>query len=163
MQWNTNPAMKDLLGRLAREPDKTPLPITGEELHRLLFPPFRPVRDCVILAEEPASVLDATFDKVIKTYFDKTAYEACNTEARIDVFLSPQASMQAKTRLALTALEVWRLQLKQLRPEATFCLILCADRDHVEIRFHTLHAGEPLWLDENLENYRGGAVGYAIV
>ena len=44
MQWNTNPAMKDLLDRLAREPDKTPLPITGEELHRLLFPPFCPVR-----------------------------------------------------------------------------------------------------------------------
>ena len=162
MQWNTNQAMKNLLDRLAREPDETPLPITGEELHRLLFPPFCPVRDCVILAEKPASVLETAFDKVIKTYFDKTEYETCNTETRIDVFLSRQAPMLAKTRLALTTLEVWRLQLKHLRPEATLCLILCADEDHVEIRFQTLHAGESLWLDENLENYRDGAVGYAI-
>lgn len=163
MQWNANQTMKNLLDRIAREPDETPLPITGEGLHRLLFPPFRLVCDCVILAEEPSAMLETSFDKVLSLHFDRTGYEAANTETRIEEFLDQHAPLLSKVRLALVALDVWVLQLKQLCPQAIFCLILCAGADHVEIRFHTLHAGESLWLDENLENYRDGAVGYAIV
>lgn len=60
-------------------------------------------------------------------------------------------------------LEVWALQLKQIEPDSGFCLIMCSDEDHVEIRFHKIHDGEIMWLAEDLESYGDGAVGYALI
>ena len=50
-----------------------------------------------------------------------------------------------------------------MEPHSKFCLILSCDEEHVEIRFHKIHPGEKMWLDENLEDYPEEAIGYAIV
>ena len=40
---------------------------------------------------------------------------------------------------------------------------MSCNEDHVEIRFHKVRENEKMWLDEELENYKDGAVGYVIV
>ena len=50
-----------------------------------------------------------------------------------------------------------------MEPESDFCMIMSCDEESVEIRFHKIHKGEIMWLDENLDNYKDGAIGYAIV
>ena len=71
--------------------------------------------------------------------------------------------MMAGTQIALIAIEVWALSLKQLDPDSKFCLIMCSNEDRVEIRFHKVRDNEISWLSDNLEGYKGDAVGYVIV
>lgn len=96
-------------------------------------------------------------------YMDKTGYEASNTETCINCFFEIRISMELGTKIALMALEVWILQLKSMEAQSNFCLIMSCNEDHVEIRFHKMHENEKMWLDEELENYKDGAVGYVIV
>ena len=86
--------------------------------------------------------LEAAFDKALEMYMDKTGYEATNTEIRLNSYFEKNISME---------------------PHSKFCLILSCDEEHVEIRFHKIHPGEKMWLDENLEDYPEEAIGYAIV
>ena len=107
--------------------------------------------------------LEAAFDKALEMYMDKTGYEASNTETRLNSYFEKNISVELGTKMALMVLEIWSLQLKNMEPHSKFCLILSCDEEHVEIRFHKIHPGEKMWLDENLENYPEEAIGYAIV
>lgn len=161
--WITNNRMEKILKKITQLSFKELLEINMEQLDKLFFPPFKQIKDCVIISESPISTLESFFDKSIKIFADKTGYEASNTETRINSYFENTISSELGVKIALTVLEVWTLQLKKMEPNSKFCLILLCDEHHVEIRFHKIHVNEKMWLDENIENYTDEAVGYVIV
>lgn len=163
INWITNVKMKNLLEYISFCPDTKELISDLHQLKELLLPPFKRVKDCIIISEKSMDKLEGTFDKMLNVYMDKTGYEASNTETRINCYFENEISMVTGTQIALVVLEMWSLQLKQMEPDSKFCLIICSDENHVEIRFHKMHDGESMWLTENLECYEDEAVGYALI
>ena len=161
--WVANREMKKLLKDIYDHPSVENLEFNFLELYDLFFPKFKKVKDCVIIAEESVDELEMYFDKVMKTYKYKTWYEVDNTETRIDCHFEGEISMMAGTQIALIALEIWALRLKQMDPDSKFCLIMCSNEDRVEIRFHKVRENEIKWLADDINSYQGGAVGYVIV
>ena len=162
--WVANRKMKELLSSISVSMGEDVFEMKPEQLNRLFFPSFRQVKDCIIISDSPVDKLEKAFDQVVKMmYMDKTGYEASNTETRINCYFENYISMELGTKIALMALEVWILQLKSMEAQSNFCLIMSCNEDHVEIRFHKMHENEKMWLDEELENYKDGAVGYVIV
>ena len=161
--WVANREMKKLLKDIYEHPCVESLKFNFSELHDLFFPKFKKVKDCVIIAEESVDELEMTFDRVMKTYFDKTEYEVSNTDTRIDCYFEDKVSVVTRIQVALITLEIWTLKLKQMEPDSKFCLIMYGNEDRVEIRFHKVRDNEISWLSDNLEGYKGDAVGYVIV
>ena len=161
--WVANREMKRLLKDISNNPSVESLKFNFSELYDLFFPKFKKVKDCVIIAEESVDELERFFDRAIEMSFDKTEYEAGCTETRIDCHFEGEVSMMAGTQIALIALEVWALRLKQIDPDSKFCLIMCSNEDRVEIRFHKVREDEGMLLANDLEGYKGDAVGYVIV
>ena len=161
--WIANREMKKLLKDVSNHPSVESLKFNFSELYELFFPEFKKVKDCVIIAEESTSELEKFFDRAKEMSFNKTVYEAGCTETRIDCHFEGKVSMMAGTQIALIALEIWALRLKQIDPDSKFCLIMFSDEDHVEIRFHKVRENEIKWLGDDINSYKGGAVGYVIV
>ena len=161
--WVANREMKKLLKDIYDHPSVENLEFNFLELYDLFFPKFKKVKDCVIIAEESVDELEMTFDRVMKTYFDKTEYEVSNTDTRIDCYFEDKVSVVTRIQVALITLEIWTLKLKQMEPDSKFCLIMYGNEDRVEIRFHKVRDNEISWLSDNLEGYKGDAVGYVIV
>ena len=129
----------------------------------MFFPKFKKVKDCIIISKKSVDELEMFFDRSVKACQDKTGYEAYSSDTRIDCYFEDKVSMMAGTQIALIALEVWALRLKQMDPNSKFCLIMYSNEDRVEIRFHKVRDNEISWLSDNLEGYKGDAVGYVIV
>lgn len=163
ISWITNSKMKKLLENIAALSDEEELQINLQQLKELLFPPFKQVKDCIIMSKKPIDVLELAYDNSIKLNMDKTGYEACCSETRINTYFKGGISTEAGTKIALIVLEIWALRLKELQPDSRFCLIIFSDESCVEIRFHKIHEGENMWLDEEIENYKDGAAGYALI
>ena len=161
--WIANSEMKRLLKDVSNNPSVESLKFNFSELYDLFFPKFKKVKDCVIIAEESVDELEMFFDRAIEMSFNKTVYEAGCTETRIDCHFEGKVSMMAGTQIALIALEIWALRLKQIDPDSKFCLIMCSNEDRVEIRFHKFREDEGMLLADDLEGYQGDAVGYVIV
>lgn len=163
MNWIRNSQMQELIKRIEGSSDTEKLMISVEQLERLFNPPFKKVKDCIIIAEKSSQFLDKHFNKAMEMYMDKTAYEASNNETRINCFFKNEISMETGTRIALTVLENWALKLKSMDNHSNFCLIMSCDEECVEIRFHKVRREEVSWLAEDIESYTDGAVGYTIV
>ena len=161
--WVANSEMKKLLKDISDHPSVENLKFNFSELYDLFFSKFKKVKDCVIISKKSANELEMFFDRAIKMYFDKTDYESSHTETRIDCHFEGEVSMMAGTQIALIALEIWALRLKQMDPDSKFCLIMCSNEDRVEIRFHKVRENEIKWLADDINSYQGGAVGYVIV
>ena len=161
--WIANSEMKKLLKDISDHPSVENLKFNFSELYDLFFPEFKKVKDCVIISKKSVNELEMFFDRAIKMYFDKTDYESSHTETRIDCHFEGKVSMMAGTQIALIALEIWALRLKQMEPDSKFCLIMYGNEDRVEIRFHKVRENEIKWLADDLEGYQGDAVGYVIV
>lgn len=159
--WHMNKKMRILLEDVLEYSNKEKLELNVEQLQKLFFPPFKKVKDCIIIAEESSDELERYFDNAIKMYMNKTAFEYSNTEVRMGDFFESKVSMETETQLALFAIEIWILRLKQLELNAKYCFIMSCDKERVEIRFHKVRE-EGIWLDENLENYKEGAIGYRL-
>ena len=159
----TNQAMDRLLRKIFAEAPSEPIKVHIEKLESLFSPPFKKVKDCVIISNKSTAELEEHFDRAIKMYTDKTGYEASNSETRINCYFDEPVSVLSCTRIALLTVSLWAAQLKVLVPESKFCFIICSSNDHVEIRFHKVRSEESNWLDENLENYAEEAVGYIII
>ena len=162
--WVANREMKRLLKDISNNPSVENLKFNFSELYDLFFPKFKKVKDCIIISKKSVDELEMFFDRSVKACQDKTGYEVDNTETRIDCHFEGEVSMMAGTQIALIALEVWALRLKQMDPDSKFCLIMFSDEDRVEIRFHKFREDEGMILADDLESYQdGGAVGYVIV
>ena len=161
--WVANREMKKLLKDISNNPSVENLKFNFSELYNLFFPKFKKVKDCVIIAEESVDELEMFFDRAVKACQDKTGYEAVNTDTRIDCYFEGKVSMMARTQIALIALEVWALRLKQMDPDSKFCLIMYGNEDRVEIRFHKVREDEGMLLADDIDSYQGGGVGYVIV
>ena len=161
--WITNKEMRKLLKDISEHPSVENLKFNFSELYDLFFPKFKKVKDCVIIAEESVDELERFFDRAIEMSFDKTEYEAGCTETRIDCHFEGEVSMMAGTQIALIALEIWALRLKQMEPDSKFCLIMSSNEDRVEIKFHKIRDNEIKWLADDLDSYHNSAVGYVIV
>ena len=161
--WITNKEMRKLLKDISEHPSVENLKFNFSELYDLFFPKFKKVKDCVIIAEESVDELESFFDRAIEMSFDKTEYEAGCTETRIDCHFEGEVSMMAGTQIALIALEIWALRLKQMEPDSKFCLIMSSNEDRVEIKFHKIRDNEIKWLADDLDSYHNSAVGYVIV
>ena len=162
--WVANREMKRLLKDISNNPSVESLKFNFSELYDLFFPKFKKVKDCIIISKKSVDELEMFFDRSVKACQDKTGYEAYSSDTRIDCYFEGKVSMMAGTQIALIALEVWALRLKQIDPNSKFCLIMFSDEDHVEIRFHKFREDEGMILADDLESYQdGGAVGYVIV
>ena len=161
--WIANSEMKKLLKDVSEHSSVENLKFNFSELYDLFFPKFKKVKDCIIISKKSVDELEMFFDRAIEMSFNKTVYEAGSTETRIDCHFEGEISMMAGTQIALIALEIWALRLKQMDPDSKFCLIMCSDEDHVEIRFHKVRENEIKWLADDINSYQGGAVGYVIV
>ena len=161
--WVANREMKKLLKDISNNPSVENLKFNFSELYDLFFPEFKKVKDCVIISKKSVDELEMFFDRSVKACQDKTGYEAYSSDTRIDCYFEGKVSMMAGTQIALIALEIWALRLKQMDPDSKFCLIMCSDEDRVEIRFHKVRENEIKWLADDLEGYQGDAVGYVIV
>ena len=161
--WIANSEMKKLLKDISDHPSVENLKFNFSELYDLFFPKFKKVKDCIIISEKSVNKLEMFFDKAMEMYKYKTWYETSNTEIRIDCHFEGEVSMTAGTQIALIALEIWALRLKQIDPDSKFCLIMCSNEDRVEIRFHKVRENEIKWLADDINSYQGGAVGYVIV
>ena len=161
--WVANREMKRLLKDISNNPSVESLKFNFSELYDLFFPEFKKVKDCVIISKKSVDELEMFFDRSVKACQDKTGYEAYSSDTRIDCYFEDKVSMMAGTQIALIALEVWALRLKQMDPNSKFCLIMYSNEDRVEIRFHKVRDNEISWLSDNLEGYKGDAVGYVIV
>ena len=161
--WIANREMKKLLKDVSNHPSVESLKFNFSELYDLFFPKFKKVKDCIIIAEESTDELEKFFDSSMEMYFDKIDYESSNTDTRIDCYFEGKVSMKARTQIALIALEIWALRLKQMDPDSKFCLIMYGNEDRVEIRFHKVREDEGMLLADDLEGYQGDAVGYVIV
>ena len=161
--WVANSKMKKLLKDISDHPSVENLKFDFSELYDLFFPEFKKVKDCIIISKKSVNELEVFFDKVMEKYKYKTWYEAVNTDTRIDCYFEGKVSMMARTQIALIALEIWALRLKQMEPDSKFCLIMYGNEDRVEIRFHKIRENEIKWLADDLEGYQGDAVGYVIV
>lgn len=162
--WIANREMKKLLKDISNNPSVESLKFNFSELYDLFFPKFKKVKDCVIIAEESTDELEKFFDRAMEMYKYKICYESSNTDTRIDCYFEGKVSMKARTQIALIALEIWALRLKQMDPDSKFCLIMSSNEDRVEIRFHKFREDEGMVLADDLESYQdGGGVGYVIV
>ena len=161
--WVANREMKRLLKDISNNPSVESLKFNFSELYDLFFPEFKKVKDCIIISKKSVNGLEMFFDKAMEMYKYKTWYESSCSDTRIDCYFEGKVSMMAGTQIALIALEVWALRLKQMDPNSKFCLIMCSDEDRVEIRFHKVRENEIKWLADDIDSYQGGAVGYVIV
>ena len=161
--WVANREMKRLLKDISNNPSVESLKFNFSELYDLFFPKFKKVKDCIIISKKSVDELEMFFDRSVKVCQDKTGYEVYSSETRIDCHFEGEVSMMAGTQIALIALEVWALRLKQMDPNSKFCLIMYSNEDRVEIRFHKVRENEIKWLADDLEGYQGDAVGYVIV
>ena len=161
--WVANREMKRLLKDISNNPSVESLKFNFSELYDLFFPKFKKVKDCIIISKKSVDELEMFFDRSVKACQDKTGYEVYSSETRIDCHFEGEVSMMAGTQIALIALEVWALRLKQMDPNSKFCLIMYSNEDRVEIRFHKVRENEIKWLADDLEGYQGDAVGYVIV
>ena len=161
--WVANREMKRLLKNISDHPSIENLKYDFSELYDLFFPEFKKVKDCVIISKKSVDELEMFFDRSVKACQDKTGYEAYSSDTRIDCYFEDKVSMMAGTQIALIALEVWALRLKQMEPDSKFCLIMYGNEDRVEIRFHKIRENEIKWLADDLEGYQDDAVGYVIV
>lgn len=163
IDWITNRKMKELLGNMNTSLDKEVLQLNLQNLKELIFPPFKQVKDCVIISKKSIDMLEIAYDKSVELNMDKTGYEAGSSETRINTYFENNISMEAGTQIALIVLEIWALELKELQPDSKFCLMVFSDENCVEIRFHKIHERENMWMDEEIEHYEDGAVGYALI
>ena len=161
--WVANREMERLLKDISNNPSVESLKFNFSELYDLFFPKFKKVKDCIIIAEESTDELEKFFDRAMEMYKYKAWYETSNTDTRIDCYFEDKVSMMARTQIALIALEIWALRLKQMDPDSKFCLIMSSNEDRVEIKFHKIRKNEIKWLGDDINSYKGGAVGYVIV
>jgi len=161
--WVTNSKMKSLLNDVSKYPGIDEMEINLKQLKELFLPPFRKIKDCIIITEKSAEELEPYFAKAVKMHMNKSGYEFSNTETRINCFFDNEISMIAGTQIALIVIETWALKLKQMEPDTEFCFIMCSDEERVEIRFHKVREEEGIWVDDDIENYTDGAIGYVIV
>ena len=161
--WVANSEMKKLLKDISDHPSVENLKFNFSELYDLFFPEFKKVKDCIIISKKSVNGLEMFFDKAMEMYKYKTWYESSCSDTRIDCYFEGKVSMMARTQIALMALEIWALRLKQIDPDSKFCLIMYSNEDRVEIRFHKVRENEIKWLADDLEGYQGDAVGYVIV
>lgn len=161
--WTMNKKMKNIFDKLSSNPDTDTLKIDVESIEHLFCPPLRKVKDCIIISEKSAEEIEPYFENAVKMYTDKTGYEAANTETRINCYFKNKISQLTGVRIARIVLSIWAIRLKELKPKDYFCLIMCSNKERVEIRFHKVRDDEPKWLAEDLEVYKDGAVGYVII
>ena len=161
--WNLNSEMKNLMKHISTHPSSEGISLNMQQLKSLFFPSFKSVKDCIIITDKDIDKLILSFDNVIKMYGDRTGYEASNTETRVNCYFENEISMETGTRIAIMAIEIWSLRLKQMEPESQFCFILSSDEERVEFRFHKIHENEIMWLANDLESYNDGAIGYVVI
>lgn len=159
-KWIANSKMQNLLEHIYTSSNIEKLELDIKQLSPLFFPPFKKVKDCVIITEKDVVQLENNFNNILQVYMDKTGYEASNTETRINDYFENEISMEAATQMALFVIEIWSLQLKILDPGSTFCFIISSDSQRVELRFHKVRTDEFGWLDNDIESYKDEAMGY---
>lgn len=133
--------------------------ITVNHLQNLLFPNFVLVHDCIIISKKPLQQLEKHFDSSLKLYSEKTAYEASNTEIRINDFFDNQISAADAISIAFLVIDCWVPRLKSLGKGCKICFIFSCDEEFVTLRFHRIRSTEKMWLADNLEDYEE-PVGY---
>lgn len=161
--WVTNKKMKECFLKISTNFCNDELQLNMKGLERLFSPPIKVVKDCVIITERNIEEIEPYIENAIRMYGDRTGYEASNTETRINCFFENEISETTGVKVALIVLEIWAMKLKKIEPKSSFCLIMCSDENRVEIRFHKVREDEANWLSEDLEMYKGGAVGYIII
>lgn len=159
-----NRRMKVLYKRIKQGNSQDIISIGLKNLEKLMHPNLVIVKDCIIICDKEIEIkdLEENFEYAVKPYGDKTGYEASHNETQLKYFFENTISDEMGIRIAVLLIKAWTPQIKMLDKNAQiFFMIFCSD-DGVELRFHKIHEGEPMWIDMDIESY-SGAVGYIIV
>ncbi len=78
MEWIANLKMKQLLNRLADYESKEELRLNVKHLNELFNPPFKKVKDCILISKKDVKELENSLDSALDIYTDKTGYEVSN-------------------------------------------------------------------------------------
>lgn len=162
MEWIANYEMRRLLDSIADKQGLEKLEMDMYHLNKLFCPPFKKIRDCILISNKSRDILEESFDIALETYMDKTGYEASSSETQINNFFGNKLSMTTGTQIALLVIHLWSAQLKRIDPDSVFCFILSCNTERVEIRFHKKRDDELSWLNENIESYKE-AIGYIFI
>ncbi|MDE6955335.1 MAG: hypothetical protein K2P18_06170 [Oscillospiraceae bacterium] len=162
MKWICNSKMNNLVASLT---DDTSEVLCSDvcKLQALYVPSFKKVNDCVLISKKNVAMLAESFDKALTMYGDKTGYEASNTETCINDFFDNTLSLQSGTKIALSVIKLWALQLKELDPSSRFCIILCCEEERIEVRVHKVRDNELPWFTGDIESDVDCAIGFAFV
>ena len=160
MRMITNKKMRAILQLIENANIEELSGVNQIEFDRLLNLPMKRVKDCLIFSEKTKEELENSFETVMKKRFgDKTGYEVCLTETRINSFFESEISVETALRIALLVIPAWKKKINDIFPDAQVCFIIGSDGSNVDIRFHLIRKNELPWLSADIERYRE-AVGY---
>jgi len=159
-----NEMMRKLLEKLVNRNSIKEVSFSINYLEQLFNPPLKNRYDCLIISDKPTQLSEQQFGEVIKSYGDKTGYEASNTEVRINDFISNSDIIldDEILRLALLVINIWSNKIKAIYPSDKFCFIISISKSYATLRFHKVRENEGMWLSDDLEKYEE-AVGYIII
>ena len=164
MNFIKNSKMKELYECIKQENSKEILSLELKNLEKLIHPNLLVVKDCIIICNQKIKIkdLEENFEHVVEPYGDRTGYEASNNEIQLNYYFENTISDEMGIRIAILLIEVWTPQIKMLDKDAQIFFMIFCSEDGVELRFHKIHDGEPMWIDMDIDSY-SEAVGYLIV
>lgn len=159
-----NKRMKNLFEHLNQENRKEILSLELDNLERLIHPNLIAVKDCIIISnkEVDKEVLEENFENVIESYGDKTGYEASNNEIELNYIFENSIPDEIGIKIAILLIKTWLPQIKKIDKNARIFFMIFCSEDGVQLRFHKIHNGEPMWIDMDIDSYNE-AVGYTIL
>lgn len=162
MILNINYYMQKILKSLNCDEAEEMRLVNSEQLHKLFFPPFIRVYDCVIISDEEINLTQNAFATTVKKlYGDWSGYEFGNTEVRINDYFKNALSKEEGTQIALWAIKRWIPRLHNMEPQASFAFFLFSNDERTEIRFHKLRNDESLVVTD-VDSYKDGGVAVII-
>jgi len=157
-----NTEMKRMIGRVELiKRNEHIIRLNLEGLNKLFCPQFVNVHDCIIISDKPILLSDKQFLKVIKMHNDKTGYETCNTDTRVNDYIVDEISDLEALAIAFMTIDIWSNKLKMLEPNSKFCFIIDCNDGYVTLRFHKVRAEESGWLCNDIDSYTE-PIGYLV-
>lgn len=157
-----NKLMTDLICSFSNNDDRKTV-ISLEELGNLMNKKIVKIVDTFILEDVHASIkveaAEKNFDKLIKTYTDKTGYESACNEFRIVDYFPENLSVEEQWKIGLIVMENF-LQKEDFPIPCIF--YYGYDEGILTMRFHKYRYSEGLWLSEDLEGFNNPVAYYCV-
>lgn len=141
---------KDIIESLKEEP----IILTDELRHPKFFKKY----GCTTLSKPPDMSLKE-FNICVKSFTDKTGYEYCDNDRRINDYFEEELSQESAVFLTIQTITIWMQQLKIMQPDKDFCFLFSLDDENCEyvtFRFHQFREEDGFCISiNNMEGFLG--------